>query len=119
MKPWDIIGWLVLGVIILLVLLQVLGWVIPLVLRVWEKAATWHKHKRDRLVPPAPGQVWLENDGRYSTLFTIVEVAERGVCMEARYVDTSVSGMVSRVMDPHEDWPKRVDYRKLYLIKKP
>lgn len=103
MKPWDIIGWMILGVIglvVLALLALVVMWIIG-------ESARMVLHLRTRNTPPAEGQVWNQGGDRLH----IRRVTETG----GVWVDCGSTSWG----DSSEGWKLRVRSRKLFLEKSP
>ncbi len=93
MKPWDIIGWLLLFVAGTVVLAGILGWVIKYV-----------EHLLTRNTPPAIGQRWYQG----ADILSITSVSDTLIgiqCIPATWSDTRA------------EWRQRVRQRRLRLVR--
>ena len=101
MKPWDLIGWALISVVV--------GFVVAMPFTAVSRvAARYILHLRTRNTPPAEGQVWVQG-GEY---LRIKQIFEGRVILEHR------SGLsTASWSDSPEAWRKRVMSRRLFLQK--
>ena len=98
MKPWDIIGWLVIGAI-------ATGIIGPLTIRAIRSLLSTIAWLSSRRIAPRAGQVWIQDGNRLE----ILEILDNGRVIIR-------SGCASWGDSPGE-WRSRVGSRKLFLEK--
>jgi hypothetical protein len=109
MNPWTIIGWLLMGLIGLLLLRAL--W--RLGVRLLSLLILFAAHRRSRQVPLAVGQVWMQDYDKARKLYVIREHPSHFTVQTAPNWSN-----ISRASwgETPESWAKRVMDRKLILL---
>lgn len=108
MTPWDVLGWMLVGVVasiiavITVIAISIIVAFIKKVLTPWAKQTILHY--RTYKIPPKQGQVWSVR-GR---TFRIDHISD--TCISMRCSNTGWG-------DKPEDWKNRVSHRSAYLVR--